>query len=313
LAKSAVSVGQEADCMAVRTAHGDFTQPIPRAQSRTARTTQVRARRNLIAHIALILFVIGALFPFYWMVATSVKTLTESLQSPPTFLPQHTQIQNYANAFHAAPFGRYLFNTLFIAGITVICNLTTSVLAAYSFAMTDFPGKRVIFAILLTTLMIPFEVTLIPNFILIKNLHMYNTYWAQIVPWAAGTFGIFLVRQFFLSIPKEIFEAAVIDGASPWSVLWLVAVPLARPALVTLALFSFIGSWNSFVWPLIVTTSDTVRPIQVGLSQLKSDAGNNNFPILMAGTTLTIIPIAILYFFVQRQLIEGVASSGVKG
>ncbi len=299
--------------MAVRTAHGDLTQPIPRAQSRTARTTQARARRNLIAHIALILFVIGALFPFYWMVATSVKTLTESLQSPPTFLPQHTQIQNYANAFHAAPFERYLFNTLFIAGITVICNLTTSVLAAYSFAMTDFPGKRVIFAILLTTLMIPFEVTLIPNFILIKNLHMYNTYWAQIVPWAAGTFGIFLVRQFFLSIPKEIFEAAVIDGASPWSVLWLVAVPLARPALVTLALFSFIGSWNSFVWPLIVTTSDTVRPIQVGLSLLKSDAGNNNFPILMAGTTLTIIPIAILYFFVQRQLIEGVASSGVKG
>ncbi len=299
--------------MAVRAAQREVSQPTTRAQSRTVRTAQTRARRNLIAHIVLILFVIGALFPFYWMVATSIKTLTESLQSPPTLLPQHAQIKNYANAFHAAPFGRYLFNTLFIAGITVICNLTTSVLAAYSFAMTDFPGKRVIFAILLTTLMIPFEVTLIPNFILIKNLHLYNTYWAQIVPWAAGTFGIFLVRQFFLSIPKEIFEAAVIDGASPWNVLWLVAVPLARPALVTLALFSFIGSWNSFVWPLIVTTSDTVRPIQVGLSQLKSDAGNNNFPILMAGTALTIIPIAILYFFVQRQLIEGVASSGVKG
>ena len=186
-------------------------------------------------------------------------------------------------------------------------------LAAYSFAMTDFPGKRVIFAILLTTLMIPFEVTLIPNFILIKNLHLYNTYWAQIVPWAAGTFGIFLVRQFFLSIPKEIFEAAVIDGASSWAVLWRVAVPLARPALVTLALFSFIGSWNSFVWPLIVTTNANVRPIQVGLSQLKSDAGNNNIPLMMAGTALTIVPIAILYFFVQRQLIEGVASSGVKG
>jgi multiple sugar transport system permease protein len=299
--------------MAVRAAREDLLPATTRAQSRTARTAQARARRNLIAHIVLIIFVIGALFPFYWMVATSVKTLTESLQSPPTLLPQHLQLKNYANAFHQAPFGRYFFNTLFIAGVTVICNLTTSVLAAYSFALTDFPGKRAIFALLLTTLMIPFEVTLIPNFILIKNLHLYNTYWAQIVPWAAGTFGIFLVRQFFLSIPKEIFEAAVIDGASAWNVLWKVAVPLARPALVTLALFSFIGSWNSFVWPLIVTTSDNVRPIQVGLSQLKSDAGNNNFPILMAGTALTIIPIAILYFFVQRQLVEGVASSGVKG
>lgn len=299
--------------MAVRAAQGGVSEPATRANSRAMRTARARARRDLIAHLILLLFVIGALFPFYWMVATSLKTLTESLQSPPTWLPRHFQFKNYANAFHSAPFGRYLFNTLFIAGITVLCNLLTSVLAAYSFALTDFPGKRAIFALLLTTLMIPFEVTLIPNFLLIKDLHLYNTYWAQIVPWAAGTFGIFLVRQFFLSIPKEIFEAAVIDGATPWGVLWQVAVPLARPALVTLALFSFIGSWNSFVWPLIVTTNERVRPIQVGLSQLKNDAGNNNFPILMAGTALTIIPIAILYFFVQRQLIEGVASSGVKG
>jgi multiple sugar transport system permease protein len=299
--------------MAVRAVGRKVAEPAQGVQSRTVRTARTRARRNLVAHIVLIIFVLGALFPFYWMVATSIKTLTEALQSPPTWFPQHANFKNYANAFHAAPFGRYLFNTLLIAGITVFCNLLTSVLAAYSFAMTDFPGKRVIFAILLTTLMIPFEVTLIPNFILIKNLHLYNTYWAQIVPWAAGTFGIFLVRQFFLSIPKEIFEAAVIDGASSWAVLWKVAVPLARPALVTLALFSFIGSWNSFVWPLIVTTNANVRPIQVGLSQLKSDAGNNNFPLMMAGTALTIVPIAILYFFVQRQLIEGVASSGVKG
>jgi multiple sugar transport system permease protein len=299
--------------MAVRAVGRNVSEPAQGVQSRTVRTARTRARRNLVAHIVLILFVVGALFPFYWMVATSIKTLTEALQSPPTWFPQHANFKNYANAFHAAPFARYFFNTLLIAGITVFCNLLTSVLAAYSFAMTDFPGKRVIFAILLTTLMIPFEVTLIPNFILIKNLHLYNTYWAQIVPWAAGTFGIFLVRQFFLSIPKEIFEAAVIDGASSWAVLWKVAVPLARPALVTLALFSFIGSWNSFVWPLIVTTNANVRPIQVGLSQLKSDAGNNNFPLMMAGTALTIVPIAILYFFVQRQLIEGVASSGVKG
>ncbi len=299
--------------MAVHAAPSDRAQSATRAQSRSARTARTRARRSLITHIILILFVLGALFPFYWMISTSVKTLSESLQSPPTFIPQNAEIQNYSRAFHTAPFGRYFVNTLFIALTTVFFNLLTSVLAAYAFSSTEFPGKRVIFAFLLTTLMIPFEVTLIPNFILIKNLHLYNTYWAQIVPWAAGTFGIFLVRQFFLSIPKEIFEAAVIDGASQWGILWKVAVPLARPALVTLALFSFIGSWNSFVWPLIVTTSDSVRPIQVGLRQLTNDAGNNDFPLLMAGTALTIVPIAILYFFVQRQLIEGVASSGVKG
>lgn len=299
--------------MAAHAAPGDLAQPAARGQSRAARSARARARRSLITHLILILFVIGALFPFYWMVSTSVKTLSESLQSPPTFIPGHLEVRNYSRAFRTAPFTRYFFNTLFIAFTTVFFNLLTSVLAAYAFASTDFPGKRVIFAFLLTTLMIPFEVTLIPNFILIKNLHLYNTYWAQIVPWAAGTFGIFLVRQFFLSIPKEIFEAAVIDGASQWGILWRVAVPLARPALVTLALFSFIGSWNAFVWPLIVTTSEGVRPIQVGLRQLTNDAGNNDFPLLMAGTALTIVPIAILYFFVQRQLIEGVASSGVKG
>lgn len=308
-----MSVRRGAKTVAVRAAQNEISQSAERAQTRAVRTARARARRNFITHLIMVLFVIGALFPFYWMVATSLKTLSESLQSPPTWLPLHPEFKNYTNAFHAAPFGRYFFNTLFIAGITVICNLLTSVLAAYAFALTDFPGKRVIFAVLLTTLMIPFEVTLIPNFILIKNLHLYNTYWAQIVPWAAGTFGIFLVRQFFLSIPKEIFEAAVMDGATPWGILWRVAVPLARPALVTLALFSFIGSWNSFVWPLIVTTKTNVRPIQVGLSQLTNEAGNNNFPLMMAGTALTIIPIAILYFFVQRQLIEGVASSGVKG
>lgn len=283
-----------------------------RPQSRAFRQARQRARRNLIAHIVLIVFVLGALFPFYWMIITSVKPLAEAIKAPPTLFPQALQPGNFGDALSQAPFGRYLVNTLFIATVTTFLNLLTSVLAAYSFATTDFPGKRVIFAFLLTTLMIPFEAILIPNFILIKNLHLYNTYWAQIVPWTAGTFGIFLVRQFFLSIPKEIFEAAVIDGASQWDILWKVAAPLARPALVTLALFSFLGSWNSFVWPLIVTTRQSLFPIQVGLRQFTGEAGTN-YPLLMAATTLTIIPIVFLYCFVQRQLIEGVASSGVKG
>ncbi len=277
-----------------------------------AHTAQVRARRNLIAHVVLIICVLAALFPFYWMVITSVKTLNEALHNPPTFFPMSWTFDNFPAALAQAPFGRYLLNTLFIAGMTVFFNLLTSVLAAYAFALTDFPGKQALFALLLTTLMIPYDVILIPNFIIIKNLHLYDTYWAQIVPWAAGTFGIFLVRQFFLSIPKEIFEAAVIDGATPFGLLWKIAVPLARPALVTLALFSFLGSWNAFNWPLIVTAHDAVRPIQVGLAQFQGEAGTN-YPLLMAATTLTIIPIAVLYFFVQKQLIEGVASSGVKG
>lgn len=298
--------------MAVRTAPGSSVSLPSTANARAVRTAQSRVRRNLIAHIVLVLFVIAALFPFYWMVITSVKTLNEALSSPPTFFPHTWNFSNFPDALAQAPFGRYLINTLFIAVVTVACNLLTSVLAAYAFALTEFPGKQALFALLLTTLMIPYDVILIPNFILIKNLHLYDTYWAQIVPWAAGTFGIFLVRQFFLSIPKEIFEAAVIDGATPLGILWKIAVPLARPALVTLALFSFLGSWNAFNWPLIITAHDSVRPIQVGLVQFQGEAGTN-YPLLMAATTLTIIPIALLYFFVQRQLIEGVAASGVKG
>lgn len=306
--------------MAVGTASGTGTPArATRATARRARPTARAARagrrhtrRNLIVHLVLILAVLVALFPFYWMFITSVKTLNEAIKNPPDFFPWPWRWENYAQALRQAPFGRYLFNTFFIALVTVASNLLTSLLAAYAFALDDFPGKNALFALLLTTLMIPYDVILIPNFILIKNLNLYNTYWAQIVPWAAGTFGIFLLRQFFLSIPKEIFEAAVIDGATPWGILWRVAAPLARPALVTIALFSFLGSWNAFNWPLIVTATDTVRPIQVGLAQFTSEAGSA-YHLQMAATTLTVIPIIALYFFVQRQLIEGVASSGVKG
>jgi multiple sugar transport system permease protein len=298
--------------MAVRATTGSDARTHAPASARTLKNARARTRRSIITHIILLIVVILALFPFYWMVITSVKTLNDAIKNPPDFVPLHWHWENYKQALQQAPFGRYLFNTLFIAILTVICNLFTSLLAAYAFALDEFPGKRVIFALLLTTLMIPYDVILIPNFILIKNLHLYNTYWAQIVPWAAGTFGIFLLRQFFLSIPKEIFEAAVMDGATPWGILWRVAMPLARPALVTVALFSFLGSWNAFNWPLIVTATNSVRPIQVGLSQFTNEAGSF-YHLQMAATTLTIIPIVLLYFFVQRQLIESVASSGVKG
>ncbi len=296
--------------MAVRTATDSSARALVNA--RTARNARARTRRSILIHVVLLIAVFIALFPFYWMVITSVKTLNDAIKNPPDFFPLHWHWENYKQALQQAPFGRYLFNTLLIAIVTVIFNLLTSVCAAYAFALDDFPGKNALFALLLTTLMIPYDVILIPNFILIKNLHLYDTFWAQILPWAAGVFGIFLLRQFFLSIPKEIFEAAVMDGASEWGILWRVAIPLARPALVTVALFSFLGSWNAFNWPLIVTASNGVRPIQVGLAQFTNEAGSF-YHLQMAATTLTIIPIVILYFFVQRQLIESVASSGVKG
>lgn len=298
--------------MAVRAASGVGTQARDTATVRAARTARTHMRRSVVAHVVLLIAVLIALFPFYWMLITSVKTLNDAIKNPPDFFPIPWHLENYLQALRQAPFGRYLFNTLFIALVTVVANLATSLLAAYAFALDEFPGKRVLFALLLTTLMIPYDVILIPNFILIKNLGLYDTYWAQIVPWAAGTFGIFLLRQFFLSMPREIFEAAVMDGASPWGILWRVAMPLARPALVTVALFSFLGSWNAFNWPLIVTARDSVRPIQVGLAQFTNEAGSF-YHLQMAATTLTVIPIIVLYFFVQRQLIESVASSGVKG
>ncbi len=220
-------------------------------------------------------------------------------------------LSNYVSAWRAAPFGWYFFNSAFTAIVQVLAGLVVASLAAFALARIPFWGREIVFIMVIGTLMIPGEVLLIPNYVTLARLGWINTYAALIVPFVASAFGIFLLRQFFSTLPQELFDAARIDGASWFTQLWTVALPLATPGLVTYALFSFLGSWNALLWPLIVTNSERMRTIQVGLRYFVDEAGTD-YGALMAASTLAVLPIIIGFFFVQKQFIQGIARSGLK-
>ena len=265
-----------------------------------------------LLYVVLIFGAVIMAFPFYWMLTTAFKGLSESVAIPPTMWPTTWIWTNFVDAWHAAPFPRYFLNTVIMAVGATLGSLITGVLAAYAFARMRFFGKDIIFMMFLATMMIPFEVTLIPDFLIIRTLRWYNTYTALIVPWTASVFSIFLLRQFFMSLPKELYEATILDGGTHFQFLYRVAMPLAIPALITVSIFSFLGSWTSLLWPLIVTSSPHLRPIQVGLSAFQGEAGSY-YNLLMAGATLAILPIVILFLMAQKQFVEGIARSGIKG
>jgi multiple sugar transport system permease protein len=208
-------------------------------------------------------------------------------------------------------FGRYFLNTIFVALTTTIGQLLFSSLAAYSFAFFDFKYKNVIFLIILGTMMIPQQALLVPDYMILYKLGWIDTYAALIVPWMASAFSIFLLRQFFVSIPKELYEAAIIDGSTRLGFFFRILLPLSIPSLLTSGLFTFLGSWNSFIWPLIVTNSPDLRVIQVGLSNFSQAEGSNWGP-LMAASTFCTVPLIIIYFIVQKKFIQGIATSGMK-
>lgn len=281
------------------------------AHGRERRTPLVRPAR-IVLYAVLVAGAVFAAFPFVWMILSALKTRPEALASPPQWIPSSPQWSNFPDAWNAAPFARYFVNTFFVAGSVVLGTLVTSLFAAYAFARIDFPGRAVMFGLLLATLMIPFEATLVPNFIMIRNLNWYNTYTALIVPWIASVFSIFLLRQSILSIPEELFEAATLDGCGHFDMLRHVVLPLARGPLAAIAVFSFLGSWNSLLWPLIITGSDSKRTIQLGL-KIFLDADASEPQLLMAASAFTILPLIAIYFLAQRQFLEGIASSGLKG
>jgi multiple sugar transport system permease protein len=265
---------------------------------------------RIIVYVLLIAGAIISLMPFIWMLLTSLKTYGEVANR--VFVPDVAQWKNYILAWNAAPFGRYFLNSVFVSMATVAGVLFTSILAAYSFARLEYPGKNVVFMLFLTTMMIPGEVTLIPNFLTIKALGWYNSYYALIIPWTASVFYIFLLRQFFMGIPRDLYDAAVLDGCGHFRFLVQIVLPLSKAALVTVAMLSFIGAWNALLWPLIVTSSELMRPIQVGLAVFVTEAGTQTQE-LMAAATMTIAPILFLYFLTQRQFTQGIMTSGLKG
>ncbi|MBI3947515.1 MAG: carbohydrate ABC transporter permease [Armatimonadetes bacterium] len=266
-----------------------------------------------LTYLALLVGGLAVAFPFYWMIATSLKTHEETMRVPPTLYPLAPTLANYAKVWEAAPFARYFANTVGVALCVTLGVLITSSLAAHAFARIRFSGSQAIFVALLATLMIPFEVILIPDYILITRLHWEDTYLALIVPWMASVFGVFLMRQFFLGIPTELWESAALDGCGHLTYLFRIALPLARPGLSVVAIVTFLGSWNALLWPLVVVTRrPEIRPIQLGLAVFTTEFGVYSH-LIMTAAVLTILPVVVLFLLAQRQFVESIARTGVKG
>ena len=268
------------------------------------------------AHVILHLFLITGsglmLLPFLWMLSTSLKEPSEVFTYPPIWIPRRLAWENYAQAIAAMPFGRFYLNSLIVASSVTALQLLTSSLAGFAFARLRFRGRDVLFLLYLATLMIPFQVTMIPNFILIRYLRWYDTYQALILPPSFSAFSTFLMRQYFLSIPLELDEAARVDGASSWRIWWQIILPLSGPVIAALTIFLFLGAWNDFLWPLVVTNSLEMRTLPVGLSTFQGQY-NVQWHLLMAGSVIALVPVLAVYLAGQNWFVQGITLSGMGG
>ena len=256
---------------------------------------------------------ISMLFPLLWLVSTAFKSADENLfQFPPQLLPDRPTFDNFIKVWKAQTFGRYFINSTWVAILTVILNLLFCSLAAYPLARLNFKGRKVIFAGILATLIIPFQIIMIPLYILTVNLGLRNTYLGIIFPFLASAFGIFLLRQAFAEVPKELEESARMDGCSELGLWWFVMLPSIRPALVTLAIFVFIGSWSDFLWPLMILDKPEYYTLPLGVAALEGTF-SLDWRLVAAGSVISIVPVFLLFLFLQRYIIETNISSGVKG
>ena len=277
----------------------------------TRRSFRRVAPRTLL-YVLLVIGGLAMLFPFAWMVSTSLKPDVAVFQTPPQLIPKPFQPSNYSTVVHIFPVWRFLINSVLVAVISTTLQVGTSAMAAYAFARIKFRGSGALFMVYLTTLMVPFQVTIVPLFVEMKYLHFVNSYPGLIVPSIASAYGTFLLRQAFLSLPPELEEAAFVDGASHWTVFTRIALPLVRPSLATFAVLSFIGSWNSFLWPLVIISSQNLMTLPVGLSNLQGEH-LTAWNLVMAGATISVLPILLVYLVAQKQIVRGFVLSGVKG
>lgn len=273
---------------------------------------KVKTPNKIIIHIILALGAILVVTPFIWMILTSLKTLGESTQIPPKIFPDKLQWSNFKEAFKTLPYGKFYVNTIVYTIVTTIGQLVFCSMAGYAFARIEFPGRDIIFVIVLSILMVPGQIFLIPQFMIIKNLKLLNTISALILPGLFSAFGTFLMRQFFMVLPKEVEEAAILDGCNQFQIFWKIMLPLVKPGLMALAISTSLYCWNSLMWPLIVNTDLTKMTLSAGLSSLQGQHATN-FPVMMAGTMLAIWPMIIAFIIFQKQFVEGIASSGTKG
>ena len=263
----------------------------------------------LMSAIALIM-----LLPLLWLISTAFKSPTENIfQFPPQFIPRQPTLQNFVAVWQANPFGRYFFNSTLVAGLTVVLNLLFCALAAYPLARLSFRGREVIFSIIVSTIMIPFQIVMIPLYVLTVQLGLRNTYLGIIFPSLASAFGIFLLRQAFQGVPKELEEAARMDGCSELGIWWNVMIPAVRPALVTLAIFVLIGSWSDFLWPLIVLDRPEMYTLPLGVAKLAGGLSGDDWRQIAAGSVISVAPIILVFVALQRYIVPTDSGSGLKG
>jgi multiple sugar transport system permease protein len=267
--------------------------------------------KHSVLHIVLIAGAIIMLFPFLWGISTSLKDMREVLSSPFSLIPKNITLVNYANVVKSIPIVRFFINSVIVSAAITVSQLFTCSLSAYAFARLRFPFREGLFYILLGTMMIPQHVIMIPVYIILNFFRLIDTYAAMIVPFISGAFGTFLLRQFFLTIPKELEEAAILDGCGHLRFLFKIMLPLSRPILATLAIFTFMWSWNNYLWPLIVTNRIEIRTLQYGLAMFKEEGGLN-WGQLMAGTTIATVPILAMFLVMQRQFIQGITLTGLR-
>ena len=265
-------------------------------------------------YVLLSLGTIIMLFPFFWMITGSLKTYREITAMPIVWCPKHFQWQNYLTVLtmKSNPFGIYFLNSLFVASVNTVATLFTTILAAFAFSRLEFKFRDKLFGLLLGTMMIPGEMYLITNFITISRLHLYDNLAAQIIPYSASIFYIYLLRQFFNQIPDQLYLAAKVDGCSDWKYLWTIMIPNAKSSLVTIGLFNFIASWNAYLWPIMVTGKIDKRVLSIGLMYFAGDAGTD-YQLMMAGATIVIFPLIIIYLCFQKYIVTGIARGGLKG
>jgi multiple sugar transport system permease protein len=271
-----------------------------------------RRWRQYLLLLALLLQAALVLVPLVYMASTSLKLPSEVFELPLRWVPREFQFSNYVTPLQEKPFLRWFFNSAFVAVSVTFLNLLTSALAGYSFAKFSYPGRNILFGFILATFFIPLEAFIVPLFLLVRDLGWLNSYVGLIIPAAGNAFGIFFMRQNMLSVPDDFVEAARIDGASEPRIFWSIVLPLNRTALSSLAIFAFMWNWNSFLYPLLVASKDAFRTLPIGLASFES-AYSTNYPQLMAVSFLAMLPVLLVFFVLQKQFIEAMALSGVKG
>lgn len=253
------------------------------------------------------------IFPLFYLLCISFKVGGEVIQYPPELLPDRLNPANYITALEAAPLFRFLFNSVVVSlGITLL-QVLTAILAAYALARAEFPGKKIWLALILATMMVPGEVTIIPNYFTVASLGWLDSYFGLIVPFSASGFGVFLLYQFFRTIPRELEEAATLDGASSLRFLFQFMVPLSAPAILAFGIYAFVSAWNQYLWPLVVTTSTDMQTAQIGIGMIRSQNESTSWGVIMAATAILLAPTLILFMATQRKFVQGITMSGLKG